>query len=368
MNSTTFLLLANSSAEVDRNQISFGTIDFQPHPPNLTPVFKSLDQEMDLMIGSLNFRIGSLGMICLSDPAKLDPSASKTKTIVMSESSVGSSSEVNSPVSFATAENIGEKIEELEETMENLGLGDQLEDFRICYDDALDKSTDTWKTGLELHEDNETIFSSSNSKFDNRYQVLAIVGDNSEEFDDNNNPVLNPANINRGANHLAEGDTAESLASREKIRLSVEEWNTIKAAVEHGMPIPIDASKNMLLGYHYALRQQSKQLARERSKIQKRKDSAIAASIALHKARSEHRIQTAKGTVGTDQELKTLNTQKGEASPKTSTHPSYRSTSKAISYQRHQKQRLWQHKRICTLRGQVQETQGNICTGQHCKD
>jgi hypothetical protein len=157
----------------------------------------------------------------------------------------------------------------------------------ICYDDALDKSTDTWKTGLELHEDDETIFSSSNSKFDNRYQVIAIIGDNLEEFDDNNNPVLNPANINRGANHLAEGDTIESLASREKIRLSVEEWNTIQAAMEHGVPIPTDANKNMLLGYHYALRQQSKQLARERSKIQKRKDSAIAASIAFHKARSE---------------------------------------------------------------------------------
>jgi hypothetical protein len=52
------------------------------------------------------------------------------------------------------------------------------------------------------------------------------------------------------------------------------------------VPIPTDASKNMLLWYHYALRQQSKQLARERSEIQKRKDSAIAASAALHKAHS----------------------------------------------------------------------------------
>jgi hypothetical protein len=53
------------------------------------------------------------------------------------------------------------------------------------------------------------------------------------------------------------------------------------------MPIPTDARKNMILGYHYALRQQSKQLARERSEIQKRTDSAIAASAALHKARSD---------------------------------------------------------------------------------
>jgi hypothetical protein len=148
---------------------------------------------------------------------KSDPSASKTAIIAMSESSVGSSSEVNSSVSFATTKEIGRKIEELNETMDNLDLGDQSEDFMICYDDTSDKSTDTWKTGLELHEDNQTTLSSCSSKFDNQYQVLAIVGDNSEEFDDNNNPVLNPANINRGANHMAEGDTAESLANRVKV-------------------------------------------------------------------------------------------------------------------------------------------------------
>jgi hypothetical protein len=50
-----------------------------------------------------------LGTICLSDPAKLDPSASETKTIAMFESSVGCSSEANSPVSFATTEIAGEK-------------------------------------------------------------------------------------------------------------------------------------------------------------------------------------------------------------------------------------------------------------------
>jgi hypothetical protein len=125
MNLTAFSLPANSNSNVDGNQISFGAIDFQLHPPNLTPVFASLDQEMDLTIGSLNFRVGSLGSICLSNSTKSDPSARKTMTIAMSESSVGSSSEVNSPVSFATMENIGEKIKELAKTMGNLDLGDQ---------------------------------------------------------------------------------------------------------------------------------------------------------------------------------------------------------------------------------------------------
>jgi hypothetical protein len=179
------------------------------------------------------------------------------------------------------------KIARGDETMENFDLEVQLEDLMICHDDTSDQSIDTWKTGLELSEDDNSILSSYNSKPDNRYQILAITGDNSEELDENNNPVLNPANINRGANHLAEGETADSLATREKVRLSVDEWRTIKTAVEHGTPIPTNSSKNMLLGYHCTLRQQAKQLAKERIEIQKRKDSAIAASDATRRARSD---------------------------------------------------------------------------------
>jgi hypothetical protein len=96
MNSTTFSLLANGNPEVDENQISFGTVNFQPHQSNFTPIFESMDQDMDLTIGSLNFRIGSLGSIRLSDLAKPGSSASDFKTVAMSDSSEGSSSEVNS--------------------------------------------------------------------------------------------------------------------------------------------------------------------------------------------------------------------------------------------------------------------------------
>jgi hypothetical protein len=104
MNSMAFSLLANSSPKVDKIQIPFGTVDFQPHQSSFTQVFESMDKDMDLMIGSLNFRVGSLGSIRLSNPAKPGPSASKSKAETMSESSEGSSSEVNSSFSFMEIE------------------------------------------------------------------------------------------------------------------------------------------------------------------------------------------------------------------------------------------------------------------------
>jgi hypothetical protein len=256
MNSTAFSLSANNNSQVNEIQIPFGAVDFQPHQSSFTQIFESMDQDMDLTIGSLNFCVGSLGSIRLSDPMKADPSASEPEIVAMSESSEGSSSEVNSPVSLTEAKE--GKIAGGDETMENFDLEVQLEDLTIHHDDNSDQSIDSWKTGLEISEDDKSIFSSHNSKFDNRCQILAITEDNSEELDDNNNLVLNPANINRGANHLAEGKTADSLATRVKVRLSEEEWRTINAVVEHGMLIPTNSSQNMLLGYHYALRQQAK--------------------------------------------------------------------------------------------------------------
>jgi hypothetical protein len=92
MNSTAFSLLANSSPEVDENK------------------------KMELTFGSLSFYVGPSGSTCLSDPAKSGPSTSKTKIIAKFRSSVGSSSEANSPVSLAATENLQEKFEEPGET------------------------------------------------------------------------------------------------------------------------------------------------------------------------------------------------------------------------------------------------------------
>jgi hypothetical protein len=95
MNSTAFSLLASSNPEVDESQ------------------------EMELTIGSLSFYIGPSGLSCLSDSAKSGPSASKAERITISGSSVGSSSEINSPVSLTTTKDMQEKHEEFDEIRGN---------------------------------------------------------------------------------------------------------------------------------------------------------------------------------------------------------------------------------------------------------
>jgi hypothetical protein len=138
MNSTAFSLLANSSSEVDENQ------------------------KTELTIGSLSFYVVPSGSTRLSNPTKLDPSASKIKTITMFGSSVGSSSEVNSPVSFAVAGNTQRKIEEFDETQEELDI-----------EGVVDKSYDSQR--------DFTIGSSGVSR--NIHQLCVIITEVAEEID-----------------------------------------------------------------------------------------------------------------------------------------------------------------------------------------
>jgi hypothetical protein len=111
MNSMAFSLLANINPEIDENQ------------------------KMELTIRSLSFYIGPSGSTRLSDPAKSGPSAGKTKTIIMSGSSVGSSSEVNSPVNFAATENSQKKLEEFDRTREE-------PDMEVTTDKSYDSQRD----------------------------------------------------------------------------------------------------------------------------------------------------------------------------------------------------------------------------------
>jgi hypothetical protein len=131
MNLTAFSLFSKINSKIDGNQTTFGAIDFQPHPPTLASIFASLDQEIDLMIGSFNFRIRSLSSVRLLDSIKSDLSAGKTTIVATPETSVGSSSEVNSHVSIKSTK--GSTVEELDEIMENLDL-EELSDFIMLFE------------------------------------------------------------------------------------------------------------------------------------------------------------------------------------------------------------------------------------------
>jgi hypothetical protein len=88
MNSTAFLLLANSNLEVDENQ------------------------EMELTFRSLSFYIGPSGSTRLSNSTKSVLSVGKAERMTASGSSIGSSSKANSLVSLAATENLQGKLEE----------------------------------------------------------------------------------------------------------------------------------------------------------------------------------------------------------------------------------------------------------------
>jgi hypothetical protein len=104
MNSMAFLLLANSNSKVDGNQISFGTVDFQLHPPSLRKPGSDVSDDRKPKLSRQIFGFDSPFRF-----NKIRSVGKQTATIAMSESSVGSSSEENSSVSFATTENTGEK-------------------------------------------------------------------------------------------------------------------------------------------------------------------------------------------------------------------------------------------------------------------
>jgi hypothetical protein len=213
MNSSAFLPLSKSNSKIDRKQVAFGAKDFQERPPTLAPIFASLDQEMDLMIRSFNFHVGSLGSVRLSDLVNLGPSARQIAITAASETLVGSSSKVNSPVSIKPTK--GSTVEELNKIMENLYLDESLgsedigsdenlekshshseEAFMAYYGNVSSNSEDAWRVGLKLYNDEHMFPSSVSSHYaNNRHQVYVIINDANKEFDALNNPIINPQNL-----------------------------------------------------------------------------------------------------------------------------------------------------------------------------
>jgi hypothetical protein len=219
MNSTAFSLLANSNPEVDKNQ------------------------EMELTIGSLSFYVRPSGSTRLSDPAKSGPLTSKAKTITVSGSSVGSSSEVNSPVSLAATENMQKKLEEFSKTQ---GKPDMEATLIKPHDSPRDFATGSSGISRSIH------------------QLCFIITEAAEE----NNHAVNEE-VDMQVDKLRNNNKKE----KEKIYVSTVEWRIIMLAINHGMEVPPDSRRKVLMGYQYALYQRRKKLREEKDMFMRSRDN-----------------------------------------------------------------------------------------------
>jgi hypothetical protein len=216
MNSTAFSLLANISSELNENQ------------------------KMELTIGSLSFCVGFSSSTRLSDLTKPDSSARKTRAITMSGSSIGSSSEANSLVSFSAAENT--KIEELNETTEKLDIGEIVDRSYISQKDLITRSGDVSR---------------------NIHQLCVIITEAAEENDHADNIVID-AQVDKSRSN--------NKKQKEKIHVSTEEWRIIMSAINHSTEVPANSRREVLMGYQYALHQHKKRLREERDNVRRRQE------------------------------------------------------------------------------------------------
>jgi hypothetical protein len=205
MNSTAFSLLANSSPEVDRSQ------------------------EVELTIGSLSISIGPSGLSRLSESTKSDPSANKPEIEETLESSEGSSSEVNSPVS--------------------------LEKASIAEGDEIQKIFDSEEKTCQTHN-NAKDFAVGSSGVSKVHQVCVII---TEAEEGNNSDGSKKLDRQVDKNH--------NKKEKEKVHVSGGEWRMIKSAINHGTEVPKGSRREVLMGYQYALYQHKKKLREERDMV-----------------------------------------------------------------------------------------------------
>jgi hypothetical protein len=194
MNSMAFSLLANSSARIDGNQ------------------------ETELTIGSLNIFIRPSGSTRLLDPTKPDPSASEPKMKAMMESSEGSSSEVNSPVST--------------------------EEAQIAEGDEIQEKFDTEVEAFKTHN-NARDFTAGSSGVSKRVHQLCVIITEAEEESRHKG--------NEGVDRQVDKIREHNKKDKEKIRVSAGEWRIIMSAVNHDTEVPEGSRREVLMGYQYVL-------------------------------------------------------------------------------------------------------------------
>jgi hypothetical protein len=148
-----------------------------------------------------------------------------------SGSSVGSSSEANSPVSLAATKNLQGKLEEPDE------IGQE-----TMVEEAEDKSRD--------------IASRSSDVSKSVHQLCVII---TEAVEEENNHTGNKE-VDMQVDKLRSNGKKE----KEKVYVLAGEWRMIMTAVNRGINVPADSRREVLMGYQYALHRRRKKAREER--------------------------------------------------------------------------------------------------------
>jgi hypothetical protein len=166
----------------------------------------------------------------------------------MSGSSVGSSSEVNSPVSHAAAENTQKKLKEFDETR---GEPDVEVIMDKSHDSQRDFSTGSSGVSRSIH------------------QLYVIITEATEE---NNHAG------NEEVDMQVDKPRSNGKKEKEKIHVSIVEWRIIMSAINRGTEVPADSRREVLMGYQYALHQRRKKLREEKDMFMRSQDNYSASS------------------------------------------------------------------------------------------
>jgi hypothetical protein len=155
-------------------------------------------------------------------------------------------------------ENIEDKIEELDEIMGNLNLGE-----------AMDHSDYSKNFSRNVAAD----FATRNGDVSNNiHQVCIIITEAAEDNDAVDNVAVTAQCSNPRNNHRKE---------KEKIYVSAGEWRIIVSPINHGMGIPMDSRREVLMGYQYALHQHKKKLLEEKSELRRSQENNSTSSRSL---------------------------------------------------------------------------------------
>jgi hypothetical protein len=161
----------------------------------------------------------------------------------MVESSEGSSSEVNSPVSLGEAQ--------------------------ITEGDKIQEKLDMEVKAFKMHNSTRDFTAGSSGVSKSVHQLCIIITEAEEE---------NNHEGNEGIDKQVDKARETNKKEKEKIHVSTGEWRIIMSAVNHGIEIPEGSRREVLMGYQYALHQHKKKLREERDIFMKSRDNNSASS------------------------------------------------------------------------------------------